>query len=124
MSSRAEAPKSRRRAWCPILGSAVLLSFLALSCSASTGSIGAILGKNHATGRVTVREVPPDMGSARAGLEPGDQVLLIDGRDVRSMTAEQIHEALVGPIGSKVALTVERDGRILRLEVVRGRLKD
>lgn len=87
------------------------------------GSIGAILGKNHATGRVTVREVPPDMGSARAGLRPGDQLLLIDGRDVRSMTAEQIHEALVGPIGSKVALTVERDGRILRLEVLRERLK-
>lgn len=100
------------------------LLVIGLCCSSNMGSIGAILGKNHATGRVTIREVPPDMGSARAGLRPGDQILLIDGHDVRSMTAEQIHEALVGPIGTKVALTVERDGRILRLEVLRERLKD
>ena len=96
---------------------------LLLSCSPSTGSIGAMLGKHHGTGQVTVREVPADMEAARAGLRPGDRIILIEGRDARHMTAEEVHEALIGPIGSTVALTVERDGQILRLNVRRGRLK-
>jgi len=87
------------------------------------GSIGAVLGKHNVTGHVTVREAPEGMGAADAGLLPGDHVLLIDGRDVRSMTAEEVHEALVGPIGSRVAITVERDGRIVRVDVKRGRLR-
>lgn len=104
-----------------------IVAWIALSlsgCSASMGSIGAMLGKHHATGVVTVREVPADMEAARAGLRPGDEILLIDGRDARHMTAEEIHEALVGPVGTKVALTVERDGRILRVDVKRGPLKN
>ena len=101
-----------------------MVGLVALACGPSMGSIGAMLGKHHTTGQVTVREVPSDMEAARAGLRAGDQILLIEGRDVRHMTAEEIHEALVGPIGSKVALTVERDGQVLRLAVRRGRLKD
>ncbi|PKN49145.1 MAG: hypothetical protein CVU63_02960 [Deltaproteobacteria bacterium HGW-Deltaproteobacteria-20] len=100
-----------------------LLLPLLLACGPSAGSIGAVLSKHNATGQVTIREVPPNMEAASAGLQPGDRILLIDGRDVRPMNAEQVHEALVGPIGSTVALTVERDGRILRLEVKRGRLR-
>lgn len=108
-----------KRCWVPVC-LAVLLS----ACSGSMGSIGAMLGKHHTTGQVTVRDVPPDMEAARAGLRPGDQILLIEGRDARHMSAEEIHEALVGPIGSKVALTVEREGQILRLDVRRGPLKN
>lgn len=118
----AAMPKSRGDVM-RLAASIVGLSFL-VGCSPSMGSIGAMLGKNHDTGRVTVREVPPDMEGARAGLRPGDQVLMIDGRDARHLSAEDIHDALVGPIGSKVALTIERDGQIVRLEVRRGPLKN
>jgi C-terminal processing protease CtpA/Prc len=100
----------------------ILLPLL-LGCGPTTGSIGAVLSKHNATGQVTIREVPPNMEAESAGLQPGDRILLIDGRDVRPMNAERVHEALVGPIGSTVALTVERDGRILRLDVKRGRLR-
>jgi len=106
-----------------LTASVVWLGIL-IGCGPGMGSIGAMLGKNHDTGRVTVREVPPDMEGARAGLRPGDQILLIDGRDARHMSAEDIHDALIGPIGSKVALTVERDGRIVRVEVRRGPLRN
>jgi len=101
---------------------AMLLAALT-SCSTASGSIGAILGKHNETGQVTVREVPRNMSASDAGLAPGDQILLIDGRDARRMTAEQVHEALAGPIGSTVALTVDRDGRVLRLDVKRGPLR-
>jgi len=96
---------------------------LAAGCGSSLGSIGAILGKGHADGRVVVREVPEGMEASRAGLQPGDQVLSIDGRDARRMTAEQVHEALVGPVGTTVDLTVVRGDEVLRLRVRRGPLR-
>jgi len=96
---------------------------LLAACGPSTGSIGAMLSKNHVDGRVVVRHVPRDMEAARAGLEPDDEVLLVDGQDARKMTAEQIHQALIGPIGSSVSVTVRRGGEILRLSIKRGALK-
>jgi len=101
---------------------AALLLFL-VSCGVPSGSIGAILGKHNETGRVTIREAPRGMGASDAGLLAGDQIVLIDGRDARKMTAEQVHEALSGPIGTTVALTVERDGQILRVSIKRGPLR-
>jgi C-terminal processing protease CtpA/Prc len=102
-----------------VLIGAVLLA----GCGPGMGSIGALLGKNHNDGRTVVREVPRDMEAARAGLEPGDEVLYIEGKDARAMTAEEVHQALVGPVGSTVRLTVLRNGHVLHITVRRGRLK-
>src|SRR5436305_14558772 len=38
------------------------------ACGSSTGSVGAVLGKNVHTGRLFVREVPPGMAAAVSGL--------------------------------------------------------
>ena len=92
-------------------------------CGACMGSIGAMLGKSHADGRVTVKDVPQGMEAAKAGLQPGDEILTIDGRDARRMKAEEVHEALVGTIGTTVDLTVLRGGEVIRMRVVRGPLK-
>jgi carboxyl-terminal processing protease len=100
----------------------VLLVLLA-GCGAPAGSIGAMLSKSHTDGRVLVREVPSDMEAARSGLRPGDEVLFIDGRDVRRLSAAEVHEALVGPIGSDVSLTVARGSQVVRLRVRRGALR-
>ena len=70
------------------------------SCAGRPGSIGAILAQANADGRVTVRETPPGYPAARAGVTPGDEVLLIDGRDVRGMSPQAIHQALEGDVGS------------------------
>jgi C-terminal processing protease CtpA/Prc len=59
------------------------------------------------------------MDGARAGLEPGDEVLAVDGRDVRDLSPEAVHRALAGDIGSTVTLTVARRGGVERLTVVR-----
>jgi carboxyl-terminal processing protease len=101
----------------------VLLAAALMSCGASQGSIGAVLGKRHADGRVVVHDVPGGMEGAKAGLIAGDEILTIDGRDARRMTAQEVHEALVGPIGSTVDLTILRDGEVLRLQVRRGPLR-
>ena len=102
---------------------AAWLAALLAACGPGLGSIGSILGKQHDDGRVIVRTVPPDMEAARAGLKPGDEVLYVDGRDARAMTAEELHKALVGEVGTTVELTVSREGKILRMRVKRGALK-
>lgn len=60
----------------------------------------------------------------RAGLLPGDRVVAIDGERVDTMTpaarARVAEEHLRGPAGSKVALTVHRDGKEAAFAIERG----
>jgi C-terminal processing protease CtpA/Prc len=73
-------------------------------------------------GRLTVREAPAGNAAARAGIEPGAEILLIDGRDVQRMSPMQVHQALEGDIGSTVRLTILSSGRVERIAVTRTEL--
>jgi carboxyl-terminal processing protease len=92
------------------------------SCASRPGSIGAVLGQSRSDGRVTVRDAPRGLPAADAGIGPGDEVLLIDGRDVRGMSPEAIHQALEGDIGTTVHLTLLRGGKIERVALKRAPL--
>ena len=94
----------------------------AASCAADPGSIGAVLAQSRQDGRVTLRETPPGYPAAEAGMAPGDEILLIDGRDVRSMSPDAIHRLLEGEIGTTVNLTVLRRGKIERVALRRAPL--
>jgi C-terminal processing protease CtpA/Prc len=97
-----------------------LILFAALaSCAADPGSIGAVLAQSHVDGRLTLREVPAGYPAAEAGMAKGDEILLIEGRDVRSMTPDAIHRLLQGELGTTVNLTVLRRGKIERVAVKR-----
>lgn len=85
----------------------------------ATGSVGAILGKRE-DGRLYVRDVPAGMGAAEAGLEPGDEIVAIDGRDVRGMDPDAVRAALRGEVGSTVILTVVRGALRRDVKVKRG----
>ena len=85
--------------------------------------MGAVLGKNNRDGRLYVREVPPDMGAAKVGLQAGDEVTGIDGKAVSSMTPDEVHVALAGAVGTKVKVTVVREGQTLTFEIERGPLR-
>lgn len=98
---------------------ALALALAALgACGPKRGTIGAMLVQKR-DGRLFVRDVPPGLGAARAGLHPDDQILLINGRDVRSMSDQQVHQALSGTVGEKVKLTVVRGERVLHVTVRR-----
>ncbi|MEJ7735088.1 MAG: PDZ domain-containing protein [Polyangiaceae bacterium] len=43
-----------------------------------------------------------------AGIEPGDELLRIDGREVRSI--EQARKRLSGPLAEDIVLSLARDG--------------
>jgi C-terminal processing protease CtpA/Prc len=88
-------------------------------CVAREGTIGAMLGQ-RGDGRLFVREAPPTLAASRYGLLPGDEILLIDGRDVRGLNAHDLHLALAGEEGTKVKITAIRGDSVLRRTLTRG----
>jgi carboxyl-terminal processing protease len=64
--------------------------------------------------------VSPIAGSPAelAGLHPGDKVIAIDGQDMTGIPPEEVRLKVLGPEGSEVKLTVQRDGDAEPLEFV------
>ena len=58
-----------------------------------------------------------------AGLQPGDKVIAIDGEDMTGVAPEQARLKVLGPDGSKVTLTVAREGEPEPFEVTITRAK-
>lgn len=108
---------SRRRAvllgLCLVLGQPTWAA-----CGPRRGTIGAVLGQ-RSDGRVFLREVPPGLAAHKAGLRENDELLLIEGRDVRQMTEQEIHQALSGEVGEPVRLTLVRGSEVIRVTLQR-----
>lgn len=95
-------------------GAAVAMLVAVVGCGGSTGTIGALLGQRP-DGRLFVRAVPPHLAAAEQGVRVGDEILLIDGRDVRQMSERDLHRALEGEVGETVKLTLVRGHDIVRV---------
>ncbi len=91
---------------------------MVVACGPKPGTIGAILGQAP-DGSLTIRDAPEGLAADRAGLQPGDQILLIEGRDARAMDAATVHQYLTGAVGDPVKLTVLRGDEILRVTLRR-----
>ena len=66
---------------------------------------------------VVIAEVYRDSAAAGAGLEPGDVVVTIDGRAVRSEQDFRTKEGLF-PVGQSLSVEYIRDGRTRKAEMV------
>jgi hypothetical protein len=75
---------------------------------ASTSAASVPVLFSERAGRVEVRFVASDSAAARAGLQPGDEVVAIQGRHVTN--AADAASALRGPAGDEVAIDVTREG--------------
>jgi C-terminal processing protease CtpA/Prc len=105
------------------LAAASALPALLPGCVGSRGTIGAVIAQEPDTGRLFLRDVPPGLAAAKAGLKTGDEILLIDGVDVRVMDAKQIHAVLTGEVDAPVKLTVVRGQQVLRVTLKRTEAK-
>jgi C-terminal processing protease CtpA/Prc len=97
---------------------AALSALLAMGCAGDRGTIGAALGQSEDR-RLVLREVPPQLAAGKAGLQPGDELILIDGRDVRELDERAVHQALGGSVGDPVKLTLLREGQVIRVTLQR-----
>ncbi len=82
------------------------------------GTIGAVLLR-QTSGRVYLQDVPEHLAAGRAGLRPGDEILLIDGQDVRRLSDSDLGRLLEGSVGEPVNLTLSRDKEVLVIELKR-----
>jgi C-terminal processing protease CtpA/Prc len=103
---------------------AALCALVGAACGGTTGSIGAVLGRDNQTLAVHVRDAPKGLAAARAGLAPGDEIVMIEGFYVRNLTAKQIQTLLRGDPGTTVELTVVRGETVRRVRVVRTPLRE
>jgi C-terminal processing protease CtpA/Prc len=94
------------------------LLFGALACAPQRGTIGAVLSQTP-DGQLVIHDAPSGLAADRAGLQPGDEILTIDGRDVRALDAKQLRDQLGGDVDSQVKLTVLRGERVLRVTLKR-----
>ncbi len=83
-----------------------------------------------------IRVVSPidDTPAARAGVKAGDLITMLDGQTVQGLTLNEAVDKMRGPAGSKIQLTIKRDGvntpielamqrEVIRIQVVRSRLE-
>ena len=99
---------------------AIAISVLTAACGGSSvGSVGAVIGVDSETGSVHVREAREGLAADKAGLQPGDEVLMIDGVYARDLGATALRERLRGEVGSSVDLTIVRGDRVIRVKLVR-----
>ena len=59
---------------------------------------------------LTIISPMPDSPAEKAGLEPGDKVIAIDGEDMTGLDGSLVIRKVLGPAGSTVVLTIQREG--------------
>ena len=65
----------------------------------------------------------PGSPAAKAGLQSGDQVLKVGGRDASGMTAELATSLIQGPDGTQVTLTIKRDASTFDVTITRAEIQ-
>lgn len=65
---------------------------------------------------VLIARIEPDSAASRAGIQVGDVLLRVGGRQIRSGT--DVIEALAAHGGGRVALSVIRQGRVVRIDAM------
>ena len=87
------------------------------------GGVGSLI-KKRPDGAVLITEPYPDSPAVKAGLQPGDSIIAIDGKSVYGETSEQSSGRMKGQPGSKVVFKVVkgRTGEVKDVTVKRERI--
>lgn len=92
------------------------------SLAGSYEGIGAYVDKD--ADYLTIISPIPDSPAEKAGLQPGDKIIKIDGEDMTGIDTEIAHQKVLGPAGSTVVLTVARKDVVdpLEFSIVRDKI--
>jgi carboxyl-terminal processing protease len=73
---------------------------------------------------LTIISTMPGSPAEKAGLQPGDQVIGVNGEDVVGMDPSLVIRQVLGPAGTPVTLTIRREGLAdaFDVEIIRGKI--
>lgn len=91
------------------------------SLSGELEGIGAEMGTKD--GQPIIVAPLPDSPAQKAGIRPGDAVVRVNGKDVTSLTLDQVVDLIRGPAGTKVTLTVIHQGQTTFTDITITRAK-
>lgn len=74
-------------------------------------------------GQPTIVAPIPDSPAQKAGIRPGDVIMKVDGKDVTTLTLDEIVKLVRGPAGTKVTLTVIHAGDTVQTNITIERAK-
>jgi len=97
---------------------------LQTNTSGELTGVGLQIASDTETGKLRV--IAPVAGSPadRAGIRPADTIVKIDGTPTETLSLDDAAARMRGPIGSRVSLTIQREGESLTdVEVVRDRIE-
>ena len=83
------------------------------------GGVGFYVDNNPATKRLTVLAPIPDSPAFEAGIRAGDVIAEIDGQQTDGMDRSDAIELMRGPTGEEVSILLERQGKKIRMDLVR-----
>jgi carboxyl-terminal processing protease len=72
------------------------------------GGLGATILENK--GQVVISEVYQDFPAQKAGLEPGDVIVEVNGKNVKGMQSADVSAMMKGQAGTNVKMSVKREG--------------
>lgn len=84
------------------------LDALQVNTTGEFGGLGLEVGMEN--GFIKVIAPIDDTPASRAGIEPGDLIVRLDGKPVKGLSLTEAVELMRGPRGSKIELTILREG--------------
>ena len=95
---------------------------LHIDTSGELTGVGIQLSFDEETELLTVVAPIEDGPAATVGVQTNDRIVGIDGKDARGMRSEEAVKLIRGPIGSRVTLTLDRDGKTFDVVIIRDRI--
>jgi carboxyl-terminal processing protease len=74
------------------------------------------------TGYPVIDSTVPDSPAAKAGLQSGDQIVMVGDKDMKGATADQTTAVIQGPNGSKVTFTIARGSGTFTVTITRAEI--
>lgn len=71
----------------------------------------------------TITGTVPGSPAAAAGLQAGDQIVMVGDKDMKGLTSDQASTLIQGPNGTKVTLTIQRAGQTFSVTVTRAEIQ-
>lgn len=77
---------------------------------------------SFSTGYPVIDSTVPASPAAKAGLQSGDQIVMVGSKDMKGATADQTTAVIQGPNGSKVTLTIARGSSTFTVTITRAEI--